>query len=169
MVPLLSPVKEGWSIKEFERDRSRLYVCVLWLYLVQSGLREPSLWWFCRHHRQPWTAQTAWSSPGCTGGRRSSGTGPPSWRALWGVCLHLGRMEGEISIRCGWEQRKYNYLVIFHEAKTQTSPHRISNISQNSFLWVRAYDKFTSFQIQSICCLGKNDGGQNWSHVCIWI
>lgn len=69
-----------------------------------------------------------------------------------------GRMEGEISIRCGWEQRKYNYLVIFHEAKTQTWPHHISNISQNSFWWVRADDKFTSSQIQSICCLGKTNG-----------
>lgn len=47
--------------------------------LVLSGLPGLSLLWFCRHRTQVCMAQTAWSSPHCTGAHRSLMTKPPSW------------------------------------------------------------------------------------------
>lgn len=47
--------------------------------LVLSGPPGLSLWWSCRHRTPAWMAQTASSSPHCTGARRSLATMPPSW------------------------------------------------------------------------------------------
>lgn len=47
--------------------------------LVLSELLGLSPWWSCRRHTPGWTAQTALSSPRCTGAHRSLVTKPPSW------------------------------------------------------------------------------------------
>lgn len=48
-------------------------------YLVQPGLLGLFPWWSCRRRTQACTAQIAWSSPHCTGERRSLVIKPPSW------------------------------------------------------------------------------------------
>lgn len=72
-------------------------------YLVQPGLLGLFPWWSCRRRTQACTAQIAWSSPHCTGERRSLAIKPPSWWvAQWQrqpthLEKHRGRETGPVT------------------------------------------------------------------------